>query len=87
MDYLPESGFRLTTAPAIDRSSASPTETGPTNVDALDRLAFGLYQADGDYAVLLGSGISRAAEIPTALGNRHKPDHADCQVAWRGPAG
>ena len=65
MDYLPESGFRLTTAPAIDRSSASLTETGSTNVDALDRLAFGLYQANGDYAVLLGSGISRAAEIPT----------------------
>ena len=35
------------------------------NVNAIDRLAFGLSQADGAYAVLLGSGISRAAGIPT----------------------
>ena len=35
------------------------------NVNSLDRLAFGLSQAEGAYAVLLGSGISRAAGIPT----------------------
>ncbi len=35
------------------------------NVSALDRLAFGLSQTDGAYAVLLGSGISRGAGIPT----------------------
>ena len=64
MDYLPEPGFHLTARHA-DVSEASLTETSPASVGALDRLAFGLSQADGTYAVLLGSGISRAAEIPT----------------------
>ena len=67
MDYLPEPGFHLT-ARHTDVSEASPAETGPASVGALDRLAFGLSQADGTYAVLLGSGISRAAEIPTGWG-------------------
>ena len=35
------------------------------NVSGSDRLAFSLSQNDGAYAVLLGSGISRSAVIPT----------------------
>ena len=49
----------------MDVSGASLIETSPVSVGALDRLAFGLSQADGTYAVLLGSGISKAAGIPT----------------------
>ena len=35
------------------------------STDAMARLAFSLYQTSGTYAVLLGSGISRAAGIKT----------------------
>ncbi len=38
------------------------------NADGLGRLAFLLSQAEGAYAVLLGSGISSAAGIPTGWG-------------------
>jgi hypothetical protein len=33
--------------------------------DPLIQLAFSLYENKGVFAVLLGSGLSRAAEIPT----------------------
>lgn len=33
--------------------------------DALTQLAFSMYESKGVYALLLGSGLSRAAEIPT----------------------
>ena len=38
------------------------------NADGLARLAFSLSETEGTYAVLLGSGISSAAEIPTGWG-------------------
>jgi hypothetical protein len=34
-------------------------------IDALTSLAFSLYENKGVYALLLGSGVSRAAQIPT----------------------
>ena len=64
MDYLPEPGFHLTARHA-DVSEPPLTKTSPASVGALDRLAYGLSQVDGTYAILLGSGISRAAGIPT----------------------
>ena len=33
--------------------------------DPLTRLAFSIYENQGVYALLIGSGLSRAAEIPT----------------------
>ena len=33
--------------------------------DPLTQLAFSVYEGKGVFAVLLGSGLSRAAEIPT----------------------
>ena len=38
------------------------------NADALGRLAFSLSETEGTYALLLGSGISSAAGIPTGWG-------------------
>lgn len=35
------------------------------NEDPLTQLAFSLHENKGVYALLLGSGLSRAAEIPT----------------------
>ncbi len=34
-------------------------------IDSLTALAFSLYENKGVYALLLGSGVSRAAQIPT----------------------
>src|SRR5687768_12265698 len=34
-------------------------------IDPLTSLAFGMHSTKGAYALLLGSGVSRAAEIPT----------------------
>ena len=71
MDYLPEAGFCLREAPSINPSddswniAASPTNADSMSINALDRLAVGLSKTDGTYAVLLGSGISKAAGIPT----------------------
>ena len=71
MDYLPEHGVRIGQAQAINCPTSSwspmalPAEAGSMNVDALDRLAFGLHHTKGTYAVLLGAGISSAAGIPT----------------------
>jgi hypothetical protein len=36
-----------------------------TDIDPLTPLAFSIYSGRGIYALLLGSGISRSAEIPT----------------------
>ena len=43
-------------------SSANPTDNSD---DKLTQLAFGLYGNPGVYALLLGSGLSRCAGIPT----------------------
>jgi hypothetical protein len=37
----------------------------PINVDPLTQLAFSIYESKGVYALLLGSGLSRSAGIPT----------------------
>ena len=44
-----------------------PHEEGPTahRVDSLTRLAFSMYGSPGVYALLVGSGLSRGAQIPT----------------------
>lgn len=34
-------------------------------IDPLTSLAFSVYSGEGVYALLLGSGLSRAAQIPT----------------------
>ena len=44
-----------------------PQEEGLTahRVDSLTRLAFSIYGSPGVYALLVGSGLSRGAQIPT----------------------
>jgi hypothetical protein len=47
--------------PRIDKRDSLPLLTN----DPLTQLAFSVYESKGVFAVLLGSGLSRAAEIPT----------------------
>src|SRR5262249_43660884 len=57
--------------PVVATRSTCPLRTGsPFDVttlisDVLTQLAFALFENKGVFAVLLGSGLSRAAEIPT----------------------
>jgi hypothetical protein len=51
-------------------------------IDAMTSLAFSMYSGKGIYALLLGSGISRAAEIPTA--SSQKGHQAIAKLAAKG---
>jgi hypothetical protein len=50
---------------SVDDEGGSEEQPTKTPIDALTSLAFSLYSGKGIYAILLGSGVSRAAEIPT----------------------
>ena len=93
MDYLPEAGFYLREAPSMNPSDDSwNIASSPTNADAMRHQCFGqtncwVVQHRWNLCSPARLGHLESRRNSYRLGNRRRPDLADCQAARGRPEG